>query len=322
MKPRVAVIGVGNFGALHARTLASLPDADLVALVDGDLRRAQALAQELGIPHVFATLGELIQKGVADAVIIATRADTHLPLAREAIAAGLPVLVEKPFANSAGEIRQFAAAVGQPATAVMVNHLCLFHALIAPLVKRLDESGFRALHFVRHRPERVGQRFPDDHPIQLIMVHDLYVAARIFGGEQPVSFQAMEGRNAAGRVDLSWAALRWADGRVATFHSHTTLPDGAPADGWDYLEVFGDGFHSRVTTNPAPWVWSDTRTNWPVTLEISDVLGVPTGMLSGALQAFLSAVQGHPVPAGCRIEDALHVQEWIEKLLQTAGNPS
>ena len=321
MKRRVAVVGVGDFGALHARTLASLPEVELLALVDGDLPRARALAGELGVSQVFPTLGELITCSVADSVVIATRADTHLTLAREAIAAGLPVLVEKPLANSAEEIRCFARAVDRPATTVMVNHLCLFHSLIAPLVDRLGETGFRALHFVRHRPDRVGQRFPEDHPIQLIMVHDLYVAARIFGGEPPVSFHAMEGRNAGGRADLSWAALRWADGRTATFHSHLILPDGVPSDGWDVIEVFGDGFHSRVTTNPAPWMWSDARANWPVTLEISETNGAPTGMLTEALRAFLSACRGAPVPAGCRIEDALRVQEWIEKLLQIARNP-
>jgi len=322
MNTRIAIVGVGVFGAFHARTLASLGNADLVALVDGDIARAQKLADELGVPQVFSSLTELIKSGAAEAIVIATRADTHLPLAREAIAAGLHVLVEKPFANSAEEIRQFAKEIGEPSTTVMVNHLCLFHSLVAPLIERLDKTGFRSLHFVRHRPDRVGARFPEDHPIQLTMVHDLYVAARISKGEQPVFIQAIDGHNAAGRADMSWATLRWADGRTATFQSHMNLPASAPEDGWDTLEVFGDGFHSHVKTNPAPWVWSDDRVDRPVTLEISDVLGVPTGMLCGSLQAFLSATRGKPVPQGCRVEDALHIQEWIEKLLLSARNPS
>lgn len=318
MKPRIAVVGVGNFGTLHARTLSALPAARLSALVDEDVDRARALARELSVAHVFSSLDELIRERAADAVIIATRADTHLPLAREASLAGLPVLVEKPLSHSASAIQRFAQDLGRQAAPVMVNHLCLFHSLVAPLIDRLDKTGFRSLHFVRHRPERVGQRFPDDHPIQLIMVHDLYVAARIFGGEEPVSFHAMEGRNSAGRADLSWASLRWADGRTATFHSHTLLPDGAPSDGWDHLEVFGNGFHSRVTTNPAPWVWTDEKAHWPVTLEISDVHGSPAGMLAGALHSFLATCYGQPVPNGCRVEDALQVQEWIDKLLHLA----
>jgi len=322
MNVRVAVVGVGNFGALHARTLAALPGAELVALVDGDLMRAGALAEELRVPRVFASLAKLIEDGGVEAVVIATRADTHIPLALEAIKAGLSVLVEKPFANSAEEIRHFLAEIGEPSSAVMVNHLCLFHSLVAPLMERLSQTDFRALHFVRHRPDWIGKRFPEDHPIQLTMVHDLYVAARIVGGEDPVSYHAMEGRNADGRIDMSWASLRWADGRVATFHSHMLLPDSVAPDGWDVLEVFGDGIHSRVTTNPAPWTWTDSRnTTWPVSLEISNIYGVPTGMLSGSLQSFLAVARGGAVPLGCRVVDALKVQEWTEKLLQIARNP-
>jgi len=132
-----------------------------------------------------------------------------------------------------------------------------------------------------------------------------------------VAFQAMEARNAAGRLDMSWAALRWANGRTATFHCHMMLPDGSPAEGWDSLEIFGDGLHSKVVTNPGPWTWTDSQTRWPVNLELSE----GGGMLSGLLRSFLAACRGKSISRGCAVSDALQVQTWIERLIAAARNP-
>lgn len=118
---------------------------------------------------------------------------------------------------------------------------------------------------------------------------------------------------------MSWATLRWKDGRTVTLHCHMSLPDGCPAEGWDSLEVFGEDFHSKVTTNPAPWTWSEQSTTWPVNLEMSEIRGIPVGMLAGALNAFLGVCRGQDVPEGCRAADALQIQEWIDQLLQNAN---
>ena len=314
---RIAVVGVGEFGVLHAEALSRLPEARLVALVDPDTTRAQVVAARFGSVAVFSNLGDLIVSNAAEAVVIATRADSHVALAAQAVKGGLHVLVEKPLANQSEKIREFQSQLGSNREVVMIDHLCLFHSLVIPLVERVRTSSFRALHFVRHRPECVGARFPDDHPIQLTMIHDLYIAAQMAQGEEPISFQAMDSRGPAGRVDMSWVTLRWNDGRIATFQCHMMLPGGSPAEGWDSIEIFGDGLHSRVTTNPAPWSWTDTQTRWPVNLEIHE----GGGMLAGLLKNFVAACRGLPIARGCRVEDALQVQVWVEKLIASAKAP-
>ncbi len=312
---RVAVVGTGQFGSLHAQTLACLPEARLTALVDSNTETAVRLGESLGVDAVFSSLDEVIERRLADAVVIATRADTHLPLAEQATRAGMSVLVEKPLANSAAEIRDFQRSLEGAPAIIMVDHICLFHSLIVPLLARLRKTQFRALHFVRHRPEAIGCRFPEDHPIQLTMVHDLYVAARMVNSVEPVHFHAAESRNTAGRTDMAWAELRWADGRIATFHSHMMLPDGVPAEGWDRVEVFGDDFYTQVTTNPAPWIWADSRMEWPANLQISR----SDTLLATVLRDFLRAAADGHVTEGCRVEDALQVQDWIDQLKAAAS---
>src|SRR5512135_2685852 len=101
---KIAVMGVGAFGALHARTLTALPEARLVALGNRTRSKAEALARELNVPHVFSTVEEMIEKKVADALIIATNTETHVPYAKVALSAGTHVLIEKPVAGSLAEV--------------------------------------------------------------------------------------------------------------------------------------------------------------------------------------------------------------------------
>lgn len=311
---------MGAFGKFHAETLQGLDAVELAALVEADVARHEAIAKEFpGVP-VFGSLQELIAANAADAVVIATRASTHTVLAKEAMKAGLAVLVEKPAAETEEEIREMVAVRDESGCVAMVNHICLFHSLINPLLKKVEESGFRAAHFVRHRSALQARRFPEAHPLRLMMVHDLYVAARMVNGEEPVLFHFLESGKPGCTPDMTWATLRWADGRTATFQAHSTLPEGAPAEGWDRTEVFGADYYSAVQTNPAPWQWQAAHAEWPVSLEISSVQGRPTGMLAEALRSFAAAVKGAPVPYGCRLEDALQIERWADQLMKSRNS--
>ena len=62
---RIGVVGVGNFGRLHARTLAGLAEADLVALVDGRAERMAQLTKELPGVKGYADIGTALRESGA-----------------------------------------------------------------------------------------------------------------------------------------------------------------------------------------------------------------------------------------------------------------
>ncbi|MHA7985759.1 Gfo/Idh/MocA family protein [Rathayibacter sp. CAU 1779] len=96
---RIGVIGAGIMGSDHARAIASATHgAVLAAVADINLARAQALASELGAPLAVADPVELIEADAIDAVVVASHDSTHTGLVLAAIAAGKPVLCEKPLA--------------------------------------------------------------------------------------------------------------------------------------------------------------------------------------------------------------------------------
>ncbi|HTA93796.1 MAG TPA: Gfo/Idh/MocA family oxidoreductase, partial [Polyangiaceae bacterium] len=95
-KLRLAIIGVGSMGAVHAKDMLAgkIARAELIAVCDTD---PAALARFPELKR-FDSSSELIASGLVDAVLIATPHYDHTPIAIEALAAGLHVLTEKPLA--------------------------------------------------------------------------------------------------------------------------------------------------------------------------------------------------------------------------------
>ena len=99
---RIAVLGVGRLGASHAAVLAALPGVTSLTVYDADGARAAAVAAPLKARAVTST-DEAFED--ADALVIVTPTDTHAPLIRRAIDAGLPTFCEKPIAIGIAETR-------------------------------------------------------------------------------------------------------------------------------------------------------------------------------------------------------------------------
>jgi myo-inositol 2-dehydrogenase / D-chiro-inositol 1-dehydrogenase len=108
---RIGVVGAGVMGSDHARTIArSIAGGRLTAVADVDRARAEALAAELGAALATADAAELIASVEVDAVLVASHDSTHAALVLACIAAGKPVLCEKPLTLDLGECAAIIAA--------------------------------------------------------------------------------------------------------------------------------------------------------------------------------------------------------------------
>src|SRR5262245_8697239 len=97
--PGVAIVGCGMIARFHARALAEIPGAAIVAVADSDVPRAHKLAGELGLgaDRVYAELPPLLARRDVDIVIVATPSGVHMEPAVAAANAGKHVVVEKPL---------------------------------------------------------------------------------------------------------------------------------------------------------------------------------------------------------------------------------
>ena len=96
---KIAIVGMGFMGAMHAQCYHQITKAKLVAFVDLDAKRAQKVANEidLNLP-IYTTLKELFKNEEVDIVDLCLPTDLHEKFALEAIAAGKNLFCEKPFA--------------------------------------------------------------------------------------------------------------------------------------------------------------------------------------------------------------------------------
>src|SRR5262250_1144423 len=106
---RIALIGCGKVGHIHAAALHSLPDVELVAVCDVDASRANSFGAKYDT-QPFSDLSAMWREAKPEAVIIGTPHPVHAQPAVHAAEAGIHVLVEKPMAASLADCDAMLAA--------------------------------------------------------------------------------------------------------------------------------------------------------------------------------------------------------------------
>ena len=117
---RIAVLGCGRIGQMHAANVARHPRAELVAVYDVNAEAAGAVAKSLGVPTA-ASAAEIFASANVDAVLIATATPTHADYIEMAIAAGKAVLCEKPIDLNLARVNACAAKIGKTSSPIQLG---------------------------------------------------------------------------------------------------------------------------------------------------------------------------------------------------------
>lgn len=317
---RIGVAGVGSFGLLHTLTLRGLAEAELVGVMHRRRDRLDEVADRLpGVPG-WTDLDTAIAESGAEAWVVASSTASHVAVTLKLLQAGKAVLLEKPLAPTLDEAEQLRPFVEPGSANLMLGHLLLFNSEFRQLAAGLDCLGpITCIDAVRHRPVRTMELLPGENPLELLMVHDLYVAQVLINRAEPVGFQCRLHRHESGAVDLAVAHLEWEDGTLARLAASFMTPEGMASDGYDRLEVFGRGWAARLEPNPRPIQLWDERARWPMALEIRADPLAPSGMMAEELRCFCRVVRGlEPVPIGATYDDAMQVQRWLDRLTAAA----
>src|SRR5438552_4985096 len=104
-KLRFGIIGCGVIGHIHAEAIATLPDAQLVAVVDTVLKPTQELMDEFHVTH-YGNLQEMLAREHLDVVDVCTPSGMHGEHACQVMRAGVNVIVEKPMEVSRAAIEE------------------------------------------------------------------------------------------------------------------------------------------------------------------------------------------------------------------------
>ena len=207
MPLRVAVIGVGHLGKHHARILASLPDVELVGVVDTNRPRADEIA---AANHTRPLYDARELAGNVDAVTIAVPTETHLEIARSFLTAGVPVLVEKPMTRTLEEADQLIDLAAKAGVPLAVGHTERFNPAVEVASTLLTDPRFIEVHRLGAFPDRSL----DIDVVFDLMIHDLDVVLSLVHSEV-AAIEAVGVPVLTGRVDIANARLRFANGCIA-----------------------------------------------------------------------------------------------------------
>ncbi len=204
---RIAVIGAGHLGRIHARLASQSPEINLVAVADPVEASRESVAQEAQTKPV-ADYRTLI--GNIDAAIVASPTCTHHAIGMELLKAGLPLLVEKPLAPTACEARDLANAARAQGVVLQVGHVERFN----PALDAVGNDVRDPKYIEATRTSGYTFRSTDIGVVLDMMIHDLDIVLSL-AKSTVEDVQALGVSVLGGHEDMATARLTFASGLVA-----------------------------------------------------------------------------------------------------------
>jgi predicted dehydrogenase len=283
---RGAMLGCGHIAPFHLRAWAQIKGAEIVALANRTVSKAEARAQEFGIPleHVYQDYRELLAREELDFVDIATAPHIHRQQVEAAAAHGRHVLCQKPFAPTLKDARAMIAACEQAGVLYSINENWRWRSWYRDVKHLLEEGVVGRPKYVRltkhsdaalptpaggHGRAFVEQSYMADMDKLILYeygVHHLDVLRFLFGEVTSIyartdrvsplyrgedrALVTLEVGGVTGLVDLSWATVSCRKAPPARTHLETVIIEGDKG----IIELLPhQGGILRVTTKSETW---------------------------------------------------------------------
>ena len=261
---RLALIGAGRIGQVHALAVHNVPNASITAVVDTYPESAKALAAKLGAKVM--ELDEVFASNEIDAYIIASSTDTHSPLLKLCASVGKPVFCEKPIDLDYARAEECSDVIATAGITCMLGFNRRFDPQFAQLKAAVENGKVGQLETLI-----ITSRDPAPPPVSYIkvsgglfrdmMIHDFDMARWILG-EEPTRIYATGSVmvdseiGEAGDVDTASVTMNTGSGAIAVITNSRRA-----SYGYDQrVEAFGEkGMLQVNNTLENNLVMSDTN---------------------------------------------------------------
>ncbi len=244
-KLKVMVVGAGALGRHHARILSTLPGVELVAVADPRESIGRGVAEAHGsqwIPDFQAAIDTV------DAASIVVPTSLHLPVAREFLQRGIPVLVEKPLAGNVTDAEQLVALADAQNTILQVGHVERFN----PAMKAARRVYGQPRYIRAERVSPFPFRSTDISVVHDVMIHDIDLVLDLV--KSPVTRVESFGIGMMGAgADIATARLYFESGCIADLTASRLNPTSSRMmHVWSPIGCVAIDFQARTVTNYSP----------------------------------------------------------------------
>lgn len=295
---RIIQVGAGGMGRAWLGAIGRSPDAELVGLVDIVPGAAEAALEATGTPPVptATSLPELLQRVAADAVVNVTIPEAHAEVSITALLAGLPVLCEKPAADTTAAALSMAAAAELSGRLMMISQSRRYYGHVVALrelITSIGGAGLVECSFYK-APHFGGFRDRMAYPLLIDMAIHQFDLARHLIGSEPVSIFC-ESFNPGWSWYAGDAAAQvstiFADGTRFAFTGSWCSPGLETSWNGDW-RISGAAGTARWDGDQVPT--AETADGDPIPVTSPDL----PREINGSLAEFVAALRGGPVPEG------------------------
>ena len=231
-KIRVGVVGIGHLGNYHLQKYAKIDSCEIIAVSDTQLEKAEKAA-DIYSCAAFPDHREML--GKVDAVSIAVPTGYHHAVARDFLAAGVDVLIEKPLCATIAEADELLLLAEKNKLILQVGFVERFN----PAIMALEAVITRPLFIEVHRLHPFFERGTDVDVILDLMIHDLDMILK-FVDAPLVNVEAVGVPILSDKIDISNVRLSFATGCIANITASRIS-----AKTMQKIRFFGpEGYHS------------------------------------------------------------------------------
>ena len=244
-KIKIAVIGTGLIGSLHAETFFKNPSSELIAVCDIDKEKVNKIANKFKC-KAYYEFESLINLEKLDAISIATPEQIRIEPAVLAIEKGLQILLEKPLGRNLEEIKNLVSKIKNHNKLISVNfilHEDPRYKLMKEKIKN-KEIGEIVSCYARRRGNRLGIEIyaPWTDLISSTLIHDIQMAMSINNSKPERVFAEAVIRECAkyNSHDAVMCLIKFVDGSIASFETSWVVPKNQPEPLDPAFHVIGD----------------------------------------------------------------------------------
>ncbi|MBT6830820.1 MAG: Gfo/Idh/MocA family oxidoreductase [Rhodospirillaceae bacterium] len=176
---RIAVIGVGYWGRNLVRNFSAL--GVLASVCEPDGKSRAMVREKYPDVAVFEQPEAVFSDLKIDSVVIATPAEMHGALARQALDAGKHVFVEKPLCLDVAEAETLKRLADEKGLVLMVGHLLLYHPAFRALLESVKSGGLGELRYIYSNRLSLGKIRREENALWSFAPHDISMILQLAG---------------------------------------------------------------------------------------------------------------------------------------------
>ena len=276
-KLRIAVIGCGFFGSMHAQIYAALPNVELVAISDILEERSREIATRLNTKG-YIDYNKIFEEDI-DIVDICVPDNAHSDVVLKSIQAGKNTIIEKPLASTIEHCNLIYNASKDFDKKLMVAHICRFDLRYLKANETISKGELGDIIYVtsrRNSPAIGARRYAKNSELIIHSgVHDIDLIRWLVGSE----FKTVYAKGAKKKMikegldvyDAIIAIFTFENGVIYSLENCWSLPEKFPSyidakieivgtKGSLYIDFFSHGlkvYTDKTAYHPDLYYWPD-----------------------------------------------------------------